>query len=354
MKKLRIIIYILGILFLISSCALFLTKKESTNSQTESIYSSETESSSVAIESVQERTVEQETQTEEQKSDIDKEAKQEEHPNISNIKGYRTRNLLKSTNYIYPEEMSKVNLENRIEINNIGDKTQNTMESQESLIQESSVQDSSQNLQDSQNPISEEYSKIQETESKKSRGNYIIRGSGRRENTEGSGNTIKQNDSPSSSASENILETKSNDGKIEGTSESIKESVPEKRQDESSTEGIPRQQPKESEEKIEIDESFISRDYIILNEHLDEEFKLVYFQDEEILKKNVLIGIKRTGENNGEDIGIEWIEKNAGDIKKIQNKVQGKYELVVKTKEDLIINEDNYGKIMFLVEILIK
>lgn len=107
------------------------------------------------------------------------------------------------------------------------------------------------------------------------------------------------------------------------------------------------EKPGESEEKEKL-----SREFIILNERTRGKGELVYLQGEETkLPQTALIGLRASGENGGREYELIWGKEG---LPALSNAPKGKYELNVSTKEDLIINGKNYGKVKFAVDLIIE
>ena len=95
-----------------------------------------------------------------------------------------------------------------------------------------------------------------------------------------------------------------------------------------------------------------SEDFIILNEHLYADKTLKYKALEGVnLEENALIGLKLSGENNGVRLNVKWEGKSLEQVKSAQ---KGEYQLAVSSLQDLVINDKNYGKVKFIVKIIIE
>ena len=95
-----------------------------------------------------------------------------------------------------------------------------------------------------------------------------------------------------------------------------------------------------------------SEDFIILNEHLYADKTLKYKALDGVnLEDNALIGLKLSGENNGVKLNIKWEGKS---LEQVKNAQKGEYQLAVSSLEDLVINNNNYGKVKFIVKIIIE
>ena len=95
-----------------------------------------------------------------------------------------------------------------------------------------------------------------------------------------------------------------------------------------------------------------SEDFIILNEHLYADKTLKYKALEGVnLEENALIGLKLSGENNGTRLNVKWEGKSLEQVKSAQ---KGEYQLAVSSLQDLVINDKNYGKVKFIVKIIIE
>ena len=115
--------------------------------------------------------------------------------------------------------------------------------------------------------------------------------------------------------------------------------------------------PKENEgafDKSDEDKALenASEDFIILNEHLYADKTLKYKALEGInLEDSALIGLKLSGENNGARLNVKWEGKSLEQVKSAQ---KGEYQLAVSSLQDLVINDKNYGKVKFIVKIIIE
>ena len=115
--------------------------------------------------------------------------------------------------------------------------------------------------------------------------------------------------------------------------------------------------PKENEgafDKSDEDKALenASEDFIILNEHLYADKTLKYKALEGVnLEENTLIGLKLSGENNGARLNVKWEGKSLEQVKSAQ---KGEYQLAVSSLQDLVINDKNYGKVKFVVKIIIE
>ena len=95
-----------------------------------------------------------------------------------------------------------------------------------------------------------------------------------------------------------------------------------------------------------------SEDFIILNEHLYADKTLKYKALEGVnLEDGALIGLKLSGENNGVKLNVKWEGKSLEQVKSAQ---KGEYQLAVSSLQDLVINDKNYGKVKFIVKIIIE
>ena len=115
--------------------------------------------------------------------------------------------------------------------------------------------------------------------------------------------------------------------------------------------------PKENEgafDKSDEDKALenASEDFIILNEHLYADKTLKYKALEGVnLEDSALIGLKLNGENNGVKLNVKWEGKSLEQVKSAQ---KGEYQLAVSSLQDLVINDKNYGKVKFIVKIIIE
>ena len=108
--------------------------------------------------------------------------------------------------------------------------------------------------------------------------------------------------------------------------------------------------PNESSEDKALENA--SEDFIILNEHLYADKTLKYKALEGInLEDSALIGLKLSGENNGARLNVKWEGKSLEQVKSAQ---KGEYQLAVSSLQDLVINDKNYGKVKFIVKIIIE
>ena len=95
-----------------------------------------------------------------------------------------------------------------------------------------------------------------------------------------------------------------------------------------------------------------SEDFIILNEHLYADKTLKYKALDGVnLEDNALIGLKLSGEKNGVKLNVKWEGKS---LEQVKNAQKGEYQLAVSSLEDLVINNNNYGKVKFIVKIIIE
>ena len=108
--------------------------------------------------------------------------------------------------------------------------------------------------------------------------------------------------------------------------------------------------PNESSEDKALENA--SEDFIILNEHLYADKTLKYKELDGVnLEDNALIGLKLSGENNGVKLNVKWEGKS---LEQVKNAQKGEYQLAVSSLEDLVINNNNYGKVKFIVKIIIE
>ena len=108
--------------------------------------------------------------------------------------------------------------------------------------------------------------------------------------------------------------------------------------------------PNESSEDKALENA--SEDFIILNEHLYADKTLKYKALEGVnLEDSALIGLKLSGENNGAKLNVKWEGKSLEQVKTAQ---KGEYQLAVSSLQDLVINDKNYGKVKFIVKIIIE
>ena len=96
----------------------------------------------------------------------------------------------------------------------------------------------------------------------------------------------------------------------------------------------------------------LSEDFIVLNEHLYADKTLKYKAVNGVtLEDKALIGLKLSGENNGVKLNVKWEGESLHQVKNAQ---KGEYRLAVSSLEDLVINDKNYGKVKFIVKIIIE
>ena len=96
----------------------------------------------------------------------------------------------------------------------------------------------------------------------------------------------------------------------------------------------------------------LSEDFIVLNEHLYADKTLKYKAVNGVtLEDKALIGLKLSGENNGVKLNVKWEGES---LNKVKNAQKGEYRLAVSSLEDLVINDKNYGKVKFIVKIIIE
>ena len=96
----------------------------------------------------------------------------------------------------------------------------------------------------------------------------------------------------------------------------------------------------------------LSEDFIVLNEHLYADKTLKYKAVNGVtLEDKALIGLKLSGENNGVKLNVKWEGESLNQVKNAQ---KGEYRLAVSSLEDLVINDKNYGKVKFIVKIIIE
>lgn len=96
----------------------------------------------------------------------------------------------------------------------------------------------------------------------------------------------------------------------------------------------------------------LSEDFIVLNEHLYADKTLKYKAAQGVnLEDKALIGLKLSGENNGVKLNVKW---EGDSLQQVKNSQKGEYRLAVSSLEDLVINDKNYGKVKFIVKIIIE
>ncbi len=96
----------------------------------------------------------------------------------------------------------------------------------------------------------------------------------------------------------------------------------------------------------------LSEDFIVLNEHLYADKTLKYKAVNGVtLEDKALIGLKLSGENSGVKLNVKW---EGDSLQQVKNAQKGEYRLAVSSLEDLVINDKNYGKVKFIVKIIIE
>ena len=96
----------------------------------------------------------------------------------------------------------------------------------------------------------------------------------------------------------------------------------------------------------------LSEDFIVLNEHLYADKTLKYKAVNGVtLEDKALIGLKLSGENNGVKLNVKW---EGDSLHQVKNAQKGEYRIAVSSLEDLVINDKNYGKVKFIVKIIIE
>ena len=63
------------------------------------------------------------------------------------------------------------------------------------------------------------------------------------------------------------------------------------------------------------------------------------------------IGLKANGENTGKETEIDW---SGSSLQNIKNGIKGNYNLTVIPKENIIIGGKDYGKVKFVVDIIVE
>lgn len=111
---------------------------------------------------------------------------------------------------------------------------------------------------------------------------------------------------------------------------------------------------KPSNEASKDMDNIYNENFLILNDKLHSDGKLYFESGKAVnLDDRVLIGIKDTGENNNEPIRVKYINDKNNSLNKINSGIKGDYKLGVRTEDELIINDINYGRVDFLINIKI-
>lgn len=92
--------------------------------------------------------------------------------------------------------------------------------------------------------------------------------------------------------------------------------------------------------------------FTVLDLNLNSDYQLVYSEDtNNILPANVFIGFKYTGENDNKLHKVNWISEH---LDKINNKVPGRYSVIVEVLDTITINGIEYKDIKFHIDIIVK
>ena len=96
----------------------------------------------------------------------------------------------------------------------------------------------------------------------------------------------------------------------------------------------------------------LSRDYAVLCDYTDKKGNL-RFQgvNSIVLPEKGYIGHKTNGENTGKEIEIKW---SGSSLQNIKSGVKGSYTLTAEPKENIIIGGKDYGKVKFVVDIIVE
>ncbi|MFM1525612.1 MULTISPECIES: hypothetical protein [Helcococcus] len=142
--------------------------------------------------------------------------------------------------------------------------------------------------------------------------------------------------------------------KIEGDKNKV--NIPNIKTEEDKNKGKENNIQKDKNEKVKKeeknkDERKVSDEYIIIDDSLMKDGSLALNKKDVKLPKMAYIGIKRTGEYQNKEHEIEW---SGVDIDKVNNVISGEYNLIAQLKDDLIINDKNYGKVAISVKVRVK
>ena len=96
----------------------------------------------------------------------------------------------------------------------------------------------------------------------------------------------------------------------------------------------------------------LSRDYAVLCDYTDKKGNLRFQGGNSIvLPEKGYIGHKTNGENTGKEIEIKW---SGSSLQNIKSGVKGSYTLTAEPKENIIIGGKDYGKVKFVVDIIVE
>lgn len=94
------------------------------------------------------------------------------------------------------------------------------------------------------------------------------------------------------------------------------------------------------------------RDYVVLCDYTDKKGNLRFKAGNSIaLPEKGYIGLKANGENTGKETEIDW---SGSSLQNIKNGIKGNYNLTVIPKENIIIGRKDYGKVKFVVNIIVE
>ncbi len=118
------------------------------------------------------------------------------------------------------------------------------------------------------------------------------------------------------------------------------------------TEGLNNQGQIDKPNELDHSKTQVSEKYIVAVEQLRRDGTLYYSSATNIqLPSKACIALKNTGENNGTESEISWSGEKIEDLKR---GVKGEYFLRVAVQEELQINGENYGKVEFVVKVIVK
>ena len=96
----------------------------------------------------------------------------------------------------------------------------------------------------------------------------------------------------------------------------------------------------------------LSKDYTVLCDYTDKKGNLRFQAGKNVvLPEKGYIGLKVNGENTGKETEINW---SGSSLQNIKNGVKGSYTLTVIPKENIIIGGKDYGKVKFVVDIIVE
>lgn len=111
---------------------------------------------------------------------------------------------------------------------------------------------------------------------------------------------------------------------------------------------------KSSEPSTEVpveDFSEYSRDFILLGSSTDARGNLKFAAGSAVLPQSSLVGLRRSGENDGKMHTIQWEGNSLSDI---ANGKRGEYELLARVEGECIINGSDYSNATFVVNIIVE